>query len=192
VMEPKAELPPDSSVEEILHLMASGGLDRLMGTLRSHYPDLRDEVEDAVYEAISRLFRHKPVQHPSAWIYKVASNYIVHKFRDRTPYLNVEPATGGEDPAEVVQGRQALALIKKIVERWENAHVRVVTMLYIEAAWLGEPLSLLEARENAASILGEDLSIGSIGTWKARGFDRLVEELTKLDYHIKREKEGDK
>jgi hypothetical protein len=56
VIDPEAELPPDTAIEQILVLMASGELDRLIGALRKAYPDLRDEVEDAIYEAISRLW----------------------------------------------------------------------------------------------------------------------------------------
>src|SRR5260370_2532762 len=189
VIYPEAELPPDTAIEQILILMASGEVDRLVGALRKTYPDLRDEVEDAIHEAISRLMRRRAVQHPGAWIYKVASNHLLRAFRDRRHYSTLEPAPQAPDPAEIAQGRQTLALIKRIVDGWENAHIRVVTMLYIEPTCLGEPLSLLEAQEHAATILGEEISIRSISTWKARGFERLVEELTKMNYHIKREKD---
>src|SRR5258708_3391276 len=169
--------------------MASGEVDRLVGALRKTYPDLRDEVEDAIHEAFHGLRRGRAGQPPGAWIYKVAPNPLLRAFRDRRPSSPLDPAPQAPDPAEIAQGRQTLALIKRIVDGWENAHIRVVTMLYIEATWLGEPLSLLEAQEHAATILDDEISIRSIGTWKARGFDRLVEELTKMNYHIKREKD---
>ena len=103
---PEPGLVDDSVAEQLLHLMGSGDLDHIVVALRNAYPDFRDDVDDAVYEAISRLLRRgarRPVQHPGAWIYMVASNIVLRAIRDRARYSGVEPQSAeGQDPAQVV------------------------------------------------------------------------------------------
>jgi hypothetical protein len=169
-------------------MMGSGELDRLVGALRQTFPDLAHDVEDAVFGAVGKLLerhRERPVEHVGAWLYEVAKNSLLRLGARRAKQPGTELVAQPRDPAEVVYGRETLRLVIRIIDAWENAHIRVVTRLYIEAAWLGEPLSLIEARDQATSILAEELSITSIGTWKSRGFERLAAELTRFDYRMK-------
>jgi hypothetical protein len=189
VISPEAEATADTPAEQVVSLMGTGEFDRLIGALRNAFPDLRDEAEDAIFEAVAKLLRRsneRRIEHVSAWIYKVATNHLIRTHHQRARRTDAEPELDEkQDPAEIAHGRETLALVKRIIVTWENAHIRVVTLLYVEAAWLGEPMSLLEARDLATSILGEELSLGSIGTWKDRGFNRLTAELTRMDLGIR-------
>jgi hypothetical protein len=147
----------------------------------------QEEVEDAISTSVERLLKRGAgaglIEDVMAWITTVASNELRRGLRHPKPAeLTEADPDRGPSPLDAAVLSDLLSRIDRIVASWENAHLRTITSLYIEAYVNDWPLSLVEAKSAAEAILGEELSIGSIGAWKRRGFVRLAQELVSLGY----------
>jgi hypothetical protein len=165
-------------------LIESGAVDRIVRYVQRLTEAPLPAVEDAVAVGIEKLVRRfgrGQVDDVGAWLAEVAKNEVLRGYRDPATVPLDKETSSGDDPAADVMVRELLRLIKHLLEGWENRNLATVTGLYIEAAFLGEPLSLAEARQFTEQILGESVSYSSIGTWKQRGLKRLADELTALD-----------
>lgn len=61
---------------------------RLLGFIRRRVPDPRDAedvLQDVLYELVEANRRLMPIEHVSAWLFRVARNRIVDLFRRRRP-----------------------------------------------------------------------------------------------------------
>ena len=178
---------PDPAVAaELENLMRDGGIDRVVRALQAEFEGHQDECPDSVAEAVSRLLlrSHGPkVDDVAAWIFTVARNLMV-KYVERAKRLDAldgEHDEGFEDDAVVHETFRELAAI---VDGWENARMKTITHLYLEAAFRGEPLSLREAAQLASAILHEEVAESSISNWKGRGLDRLRRELRHRGFEL--------
>lgn len=168
----------------VCQLIESGAVDRIVRYVQRLTEAPLPAVEDAVAVGIEKLVRRfgrGQVDDVGAWLAEVAKNEVLRGYRDPATVPLDKETSSGDDPAADVMVRELLRLIKHLLEGWENRNLATVTGLYIEAAFLGEPLSLAEARQFTEQILGESVSYSSIGTWKQRGLKRLADELTALD-----------
>lgn len=166
---------------QLQDLMSSGYVDRLVRRLEASFRVDYATVEDGVAEAVLRLARRwgrAQVDDVGAWLTVVVTNWLKHRVTHiGLDELPSEPADDALRPEDVAVAADMLRYVKDVIGRWENRNVATITQLYVEAAFAGEPLSLVEARDLAQQILGENISLGSVGTWKSRGFDRLEREL---------------
>jgi len=73
---------------------------RLRSFIRSRVPDggdAEDILQDVFYELIEAYRLMKPVEQVSAWLFRVARNRIIDRFRRKTPVSIDEPVTEEED-----------------------------------------------------------------------------------------------
>jgi hypothetical protein len=80
-------------------------------------------------------------------------------------------------PEYLAVNSEALLRVKAVIERWDNINIRTVLLLYLEAAWEGEPVTYADIAQQAATILDQELSESSIRKWKQRGIKKLYAEL---------------
>src|SRR5271170_7410124 len=61
--------------------------------------DAEDILQDVFYELTEAYRLMKPVEHAGAWLYRVARNRIIDRFRKRRPkvFAEVSAAAGGEE-----------------------------------------------------------------------------------------------
>lgn len=60
--------------------------------------DAEDILQDVFYELIEAYRLMKPVEHASAWLYRVARNRIIDRFRKRRPEAEVPFSASEEEP----------------------------------------------------------------------------------------------
>lgn len=175
---------PDNEGEEaLLDLMRGRFLLGLVDQLQNAYPNAGSgHVEDAVAEAVSklvvRLRKDPPVRDVSAYLAKVAFNTLKKgsaQRADREAPLDERrdrPTPSAEDDA---LRAAAVSAITAEVRSWENANIREVMLVCVEAIALGEPIEADEIAELVSVTLGEEISPGSVRVWKMRGLRRLQE-----------------
>ena len=184
MQKPVAKLNPDlaDAVEEML---SDGYIEGLTIGLRSKYPRYRDEAHDAVGHAVEKLIQRESVKSPRSYLATSAYNYMKKHAERSARFRLVSIETGGPDgePLEfdedgwTVEERalldEAYRFLVKEVEKWETGNVRDTTLLFLEAAYDGEPLTSADAAELLGSIFGEDVDASFVRTWKNRGFKKL-------------------
>ena len=78
--------PPDKNAE--IAEVATGERSRLLGFIRRRVPDTRD-AEDILQDVFSELVEANrllmPIEHVTAWLFRVARNRITDLFRKKTP-----------------------------------------------------------------------------------------------------------
>jgi RNA polymerase sigma factor (sigma-70 family) len=76
---------------------------RLLNFIRKRVDDqgdAEDILQDVFYELTEAYRLMKPVEHVGAWLYRVARNRIIDRFRKRRPQDSVEsPPSAGEEDA---------------------------------------------------------------------------------------------
>ena len=73
---------------------------RLRNFIRKHVADAseaEDIVQDVFYELLEAYRLMKPVEHVTAWLFRVARNRIIDLFRKKKPESLNEPVTSAED-----------------------------------------------------------------------------------------------
>ena len=73
---------------------------RLRNFIRKHVADTseaEDIVQDVFYELLEAYRLMKPVEHVTAWLFRVARNRIIDLFRKKKPESLNEPVTSAED-----------------------------------------------------------------------------------------------
>ena len=80
---------------------------RLKNFIRRRVPDARDVehiLQDVFYELVEAYRMMKPIEHVSAWLYRVARNRITDLFRRKRPETSTnEPAVGDPDDDETLR-----------------------------------------------------------------------------------------
>jgi hypothetical protein len=177
--------PEPPGHEEVRALMGDGSLAGVMRHLTSLYPDAASGAEEAVYSAIATYLAKRKngavIDEPVNWIFVVAKNYILkcleRRINRETPYDLVFRQASTEDN---VHAGETYEYLKGLVDRWESRRLRVVTALYLESYYIDEPLSQVEAAEQASLLLDEDVPWTSIGKTRARGLQRLREQILQI------------
>jgi hypothetical protein len=175
----------ESLASEAEAMLRDGLIEGLARRLRRDFPSLADEATAAIGQAVERLVtRPSAPDNPRGYLAASAYNEMKRLARRaaRTTSLDAlrrdsDLAFDPVDPAWTVEETALLDTVyrevRAFVESWETAHVRVVTLLYVEAAYEGEPLSSDDAAVLAAEILGEEVDAAFVRTWKSRGYRRL-------------------
>lgn len=167
-------------VEDLEQLLRDRFLLGLIGQLQERYRNVGSaDVEDAVLTAVERLvkrLRRGPVNDVKGYLAKIAFNELnKHALRHRE--LPLEARDEHLMPSAETEAMRiaAIDIIKAEIRTWQNAHIREVTLVCVEAMAAGEPLEHTEIAELVSVVLGEEISAGSVGTWKVRGLRKLRE-----------------
>jgi DNA-directed RNA polymerase specialized sigma24 family protein len=141
-------------------------------------------AEDAVAEGLARMVERADrleVDDPRAYLTAVATNLMRRAVQEKLPLGYDESFEGDEQEEEDdALGKETYLFIKGIVDRWETNTLRTVTLLVLEGAYVGDPLSGEELTRETGRLLGEEISAATVRQWKKRGLDRLQQELREL------------
>jgi DNA-directed RNA polymerase specialized sigma24 family protein len=179
-----------TGLDQLELLLRQRFFDGLVRQLRVKFSNLgSSDVEDAVAGAVESLVKRlsrRPVSGDlRAYLSKSAFNEARRAARRRTRGLECPlderddselPST--EDDALRTAG---IEMIKAEVRSWENANVREVTLVYVEALVEGELLDTEEVAEIVSTVLGEEINPNSVRTWKARGLRKLQQFVNSTD-----------
>ncbi len=146
------------------------------------------DCEDAVSTGFEKLVAKGPTHNPEGYVTTTAVNALKRKLR-RATFQQLELDDDGEPPADAwsdptfdaVEAEDAVKFARGTVDRWESRNVKTTTLLVIDAAMLGEPLSSNELAEKLEELLGQDVLPDTARQWRKRGLDRLRDELVAAD-----------
>jgi DNA-directed RNA polymerase specialized sigma24 family protein len=170
----------------------------LEGVLRKLYgmfPTMRHDARPAVGHGTHKLIRVKVGREPPnplQYVTTCAVNYLKDEAKRRARSLSLDALRDDEEhpfdleePDPTAEERQVSTTVYRelctMVERWETENVRATTLLFLEAAYLGEPLPSREAAEALAGILNEEVDEDFVRQWKSRGFRKLREEIEEME-----------
>lgn len=167
-------------VEDLEQLLRDRFLLGLIGQLQAQFHNVGSaDVEDAVLTAVERLLKRLSrgrVGDVKGYLAKIAFNEL-NKHVQRRRELPLEARDEDLEPSAETEAMRiaAIDIIKAEIRTWQNAHIREVTLVCVEAMAAGEPLEHTEIADLVSVVLGEEISAGSVGTWKARGLRKLRE-----------------
>jgi len=157
--------------------------------------------EDAVADAVKKLLeagkRHE-IRDPRAYLTTIAINEMKRALRRAAiEVLPEAPDEGDEEwfdehqrdsddrPTEdAAVGRLVYEYVTGIVRAWETEKLRVTTLLVLEGAYVGEPLSGRELTERLSDIVGDDVEEDTARQLRKRGLDRVREHLVAEGFDI--------
>ncbi len=93
--------------------------------------DAEDILQEVFYELVQAYRLMKPIEQVGAWLFRVARNRIIDRFRQRRPEVPVSTTHGGEDKDEFFPWEE---LLPSPDAGPEAAYAREVLMDEIEAA----------------------------------------------------------
>jgi DNA-directed RNA polymerase specialized sigma24 family protein len=181
---------PGADEKALLRLMQEHFLVGLVRQMRRAYPNaglgqLEDAVAEAVHKLVLRLRKGTPVRDVPAYLVTIAHN----EFKRAAARANGRELPLDDRPEGVVDSAErealrdaALTAINTEIRSWENANMREVMLVYVEAISYGEPIEADEVAELVSGILGEQLSPNSVRVWKMRGFRRLRDFVEGTDW----------
>lgn len=164
-------------------LMQGRFFDLLIGRLHSKFPRHKALAEDAVAQAVEQLaLRHETIREVEPWLWTVSLHELGKLARRADRYADLGDLPDGEvgDPSEEVLVREAFRVVRQAVQQWDNKRIRVVTLLYLEAAVEMVRLDRAGAARLASEILGEPINPESVSQWRKRGFRDLRRMLQEL------------
>ena len=177
-------------VAEAEGMLQDGFIEGLARRLGRDFPSLAEEATGSIGQALERLIL-RPVspREPRKYLATSAYNEMKGLARRRARYDSLDGLRDSDgnwsEPADQPWTVEEQALLdatyrelRTVVGTWETDHVRVVTLLYLEAAHEGEPLSSEDAADLLADILGEEVDADFVRTWKSRGYRKLREWVT--------------
>ena len=170
-------------------------LEGLVRKLENMFTALKHEARHAVGHGTSKLIEVKPGSEPSNPLRYVATsaiNYMKDEAKRRARAVSLDALLDDEEhpfdleePAPTAEERFVSEVVyrelRTLVERWETENVRATTLLYLEAAYLIEPLSSRDAAEILAGILAQEVDEGFVRQWKTRGFRKLKQEIEEME-----------
>lgn len=176
-------------------MLRDGTVEGLVGRLQRDFPALEAEAASAVGHGVEKLIvRETAPDDPRRYLAACAYNEMKRFGRRRARHVSLEALASKEEdhaawvPADERFGVEEQALLRSTydqlrshVEGWETENVRVVTLLYLEAAFECEPLPSAVAAEIAGELLGYEVDDSFVRAWKSRGFKRLREYVTAMD-----------
>lgn len=187
------------AVDEMVRDRFLDGVTRLLESkFRALDPVL---YEDAVAEAVKKLLEageRREIREPRAYLTTIAINEMNRALRRAA--IEVVPeapddsdeewfdelqADSDEKPTEdAAVGRLVYEYVTGIVRTWEPEKLRVTTLLVLEGAYVGAPLSGHELTERLSDIVGDDIEEDTARQLRKRGLDRLRDHLTAEGFDI--------
>lgn len=168
---------------EILRLMEEGFFDRTVRLLRRDHPAVAAQVEDVVSDSVLRLVLRPdtlpPVEDVAGYLFASARNGILDAQSRQQRLARYEDEFEGAETEAAdydLMQKEAFRELQQIARRFPNQNMREITLLYLDSLYYREPLTGAQAAERLREITGEDISEGSIGTWKMRGFAQLAQD----------------
>ncbi|MHB1844816.1 MAG: RNA polymerase sigma factor [Deltaproteobacteria bacterium] len=183
-------------VAEVEKMLGDGYVEGLVRRLCRDFPSLAGDATGAVGHAVEKLVvRPVPPDKPRSYLAACAYNEMkrVRRTRARVDSLdaladeNEDGRTGWtpSDPGLTVEEQVLLTetydQLRSHVETWETDNVRIVTLLYLEAAFECEPLTSADAAELVGELLSYEVEDSFVRTWKSRGFKKLRDYVAALD-----------
>ena len=148
-------------------------------TYRDHYAAIyrfchrltgcAEEARDMTQETFMRFYyavqRHDKIDHPTAWLYRVAGNLCISGLRQgrrRAEILRHQPseAAGGSDPEQELAQRETMLRIRDAVQRL-SVRDQVLLNLYMDRRPYAEMAEVVGVRR------------GSVGTLLSRALAQL-------------------
>lgn len=187
------------AVDEMVRDRFLDGVTRLLESkFRALDPVL---YEDAVSEAVKKLLEageRREIRDPRAYLTTIAINEMKRALRRAAiEVLPEAPDEGDEEwfdehgvnpddrPTEdAAVGRLVYEYVTGIVRAWETEKLRVTTLLVLEGAYIGEPLSGRELTERLSDIVGQDVEEDTARQLRKRGLDRLRQHLSSEGFDI--------
>lgn len=180
---------------EVEAMLGDGTVEGLVRRLRRDFPALAAEATASVGHSVEKLIVRETVpDDPRRYLAACAYNEMKRLGRRRARHVSLEAlATEGQGPSAWMPEDESFSveeqallkstydLLRTHVEGWETENVRVVTLLYLEAAFECEPLPSGVAAEIAGEILGYEVDDSFVRTWKSRGFKKLREFVAAMD-----------
>jgi Sigma-70 region 2 len=179
-----AESTKPALIDALEQLVRGGFPEGLVRQLERQFRVAGQTAEDAVAEGLARMVAlagRREIEDPRAYLTVVATNLMRRAVKNALP-LGYEENFEGDEQGEEDDafGEAAYLFIKGLVERWETKTLRTVTLLVLEGAYLGDPLTGEELTRETGRLLGEEISSVTVRKWKERGLDRLQDELRQL------------
>jgi DNA-directed RNA polymerase specialized sigma24 family protein len=170
-------------------------LEGLVRRLENMFTTLKHEARHAVGHGTSKLIEVKPESEPSnplRYVTTCAINYLKDEAKRRARAVSLDALLDDEEhpfdleePAPTAEERIVSEAVyrelRTMVEKWETENVRATTLLYLEAAYLIEPLSSQDAAEILVGILAQEVDEGFVRQWKTRGFRKLKQEIEEME-----------
>jgi len=169
-------------------MLRDGTAEGLARLLRSKFPAFAEEADAAIGQAVAQLITrpHAP-KNPRAYLAAIATNEMKRVARHWARRVSLDQlAADGDDERpgwepfdsswtveEQALLRATYDTLRAHVATWDTRTVSVVTLLYLEAAFNGEPLPSTTAAELASGLLGYEVDDAFVRTWKSRGFKKL-------------------
>jgi hypothetical protein len=171
-------------VAQVEQMLREGFIEGLTISLRHKYPTLAEEAGGAVAHAVEKLIiRGTAPDQPRNYLASSAYNDMKRTARRQARLASLDAEAESPSPRQFADKAwtveeqalidEAYKELKTHVEMWETDHVRVVTLLYLEAAYRGEPLASTDAAQLTGDILGEEIDAAFVRTWWSRGKRRL-------------------
>ena len=192
-MEGAASLNPQL-VAEVEKMLGDGYVEGLVRRLCRDFPALAGDASGAAGHAVEKLVvRPTTPDKPRSYLAACAYNEMKRVRRMRARFDSLEaladedgrpgwtPSDPGLTVEEQVLLRETYDQVRSHVETWETENVRIVTLLYLEAAFECEPLTSTDAAELIGELLGYEVEDSFVRAWKSRGFKKLREYVTALD-----------
>lgn len=169
--------------EELLSLIRYDYLGGLAKQIHGVFPmagtaAVADAVAEAVKKVVVRIQKGTPILDVKSYLATVAYNELkreAKKAARREAPLDDQPDQSAESAEDTVLRDAALQIVRAEIRTWENANIREVMLVYIDAIALGEPIESEEVAEIVSPILGEEVSAATVRVWKTRGFRKLRE-----------------
>lgn len=183
-------------VTDVEAMLRDGYVEGLARRLCRDFPALASEATGAVGHAVEKMvLRPVAPTNPRGYLAASAYNEMKRLVRKRARMESLEALAADDedghpgwtpvDPGFTVEEQALLRAtydqLRAEVETWETDNVKVVTLLYLEAAFDGEPLTSTDAAELAGELLGYEVDDSFVRTWKSRGFKKLRDYVTALD-----------
>lgn len=184
-MDDNDDVMPSSEAQlvDLEALVSEGLVAALVRQIHSQYRWLGSaEVEDVVAGAIEQVV-HRVKKAPlsgdlAAYVFKAAlyrakntARQVARRAERPLDDLRVD-STPPVD--EEVLRRQVVELLIAEIRSWENAHIREVTLVDLEAAVAGEPLDDTDVADLVSQVLGEEINPRSVSQWRRRGLQKLT------------------
>jgi hypothetical protein len=178
---PEAFSSFSSAIEQML---GDGFLDGLVLLYEQQFSTFKPMVEDVVFDQVAILAKKaqlgKEIEDPRACLVWYVKRRLLDLTRRPPPRYGAE--ADYVDPAESPEAiaiRQGLyEYVKSLLDRWPNKQMAIVTRLFLDAAYYGEPLSVGEAQGILADDFDYNLSTDNIRQLKSRGLGRLTEQFS--------------